>query len=293
MDLGGGPNDLGKDCQVTQAEVATRSDAAGLAVHAVTWSLARKVSIALIAILLFTLMGTAFFAFYKFESVYSSLVQSRYSFVVFTIKKKVEDNLNLGFALRQIRQMQDVIEREKVRDRQVLGIEVFDAKGEVLFDTDRGAIGTLVPEEWRASLRQGGGQAFGHTDEDTLIVGLPLVNGLGKVEGAVVLRYPRAYLEHEVGGLQMGLAKHAAIALLVFGSLAVLGLYLLFGLVTRKLDSYQSTLSTVMAEGGHAVAEVGSDEFEERFADFVAKTREAVDHIRDATDEVGRLDRLA
>lgn len=279
---------------MSQSVQATPSGgAAGQARHAVTWSLARKVSLALVAVLLFTLAGTASFAFYKFETVYSSLVQSRYSFLVFTIKKKVEDNLNFGFALRQIRQTQDVIEREKVRDRQVLGIEVFDANGEVLFDTDRGAIGTLVPEEWQASARTGGSQSFGHTDEDTLIVGLPLVNGLGKVEGGVVLRYPRAYLEHEMGGLQAGLAKDAAIALVVFGTLAVIGLYALFGRVGRKLDSYETTLVTVMAEGGHAVAEVGSDDFEERFVEFVAKTREAVDHILDATDEVGRLDRLA
>jgi hypothetical protein len=285
---------MGKDYSVSQSKQATPSGAAaGQARPAVTWLLARKVSFALVAILLFTLIGTASFAFYKFESVYSSLVQSRYSFVVFTIKKKVEDNLNFGFALRQIRQIQDVIEREKVRDRQVLGIEVFDANGEVLFDTDRGAIGTLVPDEWRASAGAANNQSFGHTDEDTLIVGLPLVNGLGKVEGGVVLRYPRAYLEHEVGGLHAGLAKDAVMAAGIFGTLAVVGLYVLFGTVRRKLDSYETTLASVMAVGGHAVAEVGSDDFEENFVEFVAKTREAVDHIRDATDEVGRLDRLA
>ena len=111
----------------------------------VRWSLARKVSLALVSILLCTLLLTGFFAYYKFESVYSSLVQSRYSFVVFTIKKRVEDSLNLGLPLHQIRQVQDILEREKLRDPQILSIEAYDSQGEVLFDTDRGAVGSMVP----------------------------------------------------------------------------------------------------------------------------------------------------
>ena len=258
----------------------------------VQWSLARKVSLALVSILAFTLMLAAFFAYYKFESVYSSLVQSRYSFVVFTIKKRVEDNLNLGFALRQLRQVQEIIEREKTRDAQVIAVEVYDAKGEVLFDTDRGAIGTRVTPDLTEAIKGAANQSFGAEDEDALIVGLPLVNNLGKVEGGVILRYPAAYVEHGVGGLLVQLSKAVAILLAVFAVVAVVGLYILFGRVGRRLGGMEQTLSAVISAGGQAVPETGGDAFEERFAEFVGKTREAVEHIRDATDEVGRLDRL-
>ncbi|MGE5504600.1 MAG: hypothetical protein ACM31L_09270 [Actinomycetota bacterium] len=264
-----------------------------MATRDVAWSLARKVSFALVAVLLFTVSVTAFFAYYKFESVYSGLVQSRYSFVVFTIKKKVEDSLNLGFALRQLRQIQDLLEREKVRDAQILAIEVYNADGEVLFDTDRGAIGMAVPRGWLEAVRGSPTQPFGEVEEDTLVVGLPLVNGLGKVEGGVVLRYPAAYLKHAVAGLVGDVARDATLAALASAVVAVAGLYWLFGSVTRKLAGMEHTLQAVLAEGGQAVPDPGSDEFEERFAEFVAKTREAVDHIRDATQEVERLDRLA
>ena len=256
------------------------------------WSLARKVSLALVSILAFTLMLAAFFAYYKFESVYSSLVQSRYSFVVFTIKKRVEDSLNLGLALRQIRQVQDILEREKMRDPQVLSVEVYDSRGEVLFDTDRGAIGSTVSDALVDALRGNAAQSFGATDEDALIVGQPLINNLGKVEGGVVLRYPSVYIEHGVSGLLLQLSKSIALQLAVFSVVAVAGLYLLFGQVGRKLGAMQKTLDTVIAVGGQAEPGPGADEFEEHFAEFVAKTREAVEHIRDATVEVGRLDRL-
>ena len=258
----------------------------------VRWSLARKVSLALVSILAFTLLLAGFFAYYKFESVYSSLVQSRYSFVVFSIKKRVEDNLNLGLALRQVRQVQDILEREKMRDPQVLGIAVYDSRGEDLFDTDRGAIGGMVSPALVESLRGSPTQAFGATDDDALVVGLPLVNNLGKVEGGVVLRYPSAYVERGTSGLLLQLSKGVALQLAVFSVVAVAGLYLLFGQVGRKLGSMQKTLDTVIAVGGLAVPESNGDPLEERFAEFVAKSREAVEHIREATAEVGRLDRL-
>lgn len=258
----------------------------------VRWSLARKVSLALVSILTSTLLVTAFFAYYKFESVYSAQVQSRYSFVVFTIKKRVEDSLNLGFALRQLRQVQEIIEREKSRDAQILAVEVYDYRGEVLFDTDRGAIGTRVSEPLAEAIRSGMQQSFSVVDEDNLIVGLPLVNNLGKVEGGVVLRYPIAYVEKGVSGLLTQLLKSIAVALLAASAVAVTGLYVLFGGVGRKLGSMEKAMGDVLSVGGHAIPDAGGDSFEERFAEFVGKTRETIDHVKDATDEVGRLDRL-
>lgn len=260
-----------------------------------SWSLARKVSVALVAILLFSMVSTALFGYYKYEDVMSSLVRSRYSFVIFTIKKKVEDSLNLGFALRQLRQVQETIELEKIRDEQVLGIEVYDSRGEVLFNTDRGGIGTSVPEKWLEPLAGQAGHAFSLMDEDSSVVGLPLVNNLGKVEGAVVLRYPTAYLERELGQLLGRLAIELVAVMAAFAVIAVLAATIVLGAVRRKLGAMETTLGRVLAEGGEAVSEAtgGNADFETRFAEFISKTREAADHIRESTVEVERLDRLA
>ena len=174
----------------------------------------------------------------------------------------------------------------------ILAVEVYDYRGEVLFDTDRGAIGSKVSLPLIEALSGNAAQAFGVTDEDALIVGLPLINNLGKIEGGVVLRYPSAYIEHGISGLLFQLSKGIALQLAVFSVLAVAGLYLLFGRVGRKLAAMQGTLDAVIAVGGRAEPGPGADPFEEYFAEFVTKSHEAVEHIRDATAEVGRLDRL-
>jgi hypothetical protein len=275
------------------AQGSFRAPRGPLPTRPVRWSLARKVSLALVSILLFILLMTGFFAYYKFESVYSQLVQSRYSFVVFTIRKRIEDSLALGIPIRQLRQAQDILEREKARDPQILAIELYDASGLVLFDTDRGAVGSRMSEALVDAIKAGGTQAFGAVDEDNLIVGLPVVNGFGKVEGGIALRYPTVYVERGLSGLLLELAKRIGIELAVFSVVAVACLYALFGQVSRKLSSMEKTLGAVLASGGQAVPEAEADLFEAHFADFVAKSNEVMDHIQDATDEVGRLDRLA
>jgi hypothetical protein len=258
-----------------------------------SWSLARKVSTALFGILLSTMLLTALFGYYKFEDVLSSLVRSRYSFVVFTIKHKVEDSLNLGLALRQLRQVQDIIELEKARDNQVFGIQVYDANGEVLFDTDRGAVGSRVPAGWTEPLTAAPGQPFGLAEEDSLLVGLPLVNTLGKVEGAVVLRYPVGYLKQELGNLLGRLALEFVLVLGGFGVLGILASSLLLGGVHDRLAAMKVALAKMLDQGGDVVSGPNGEEFETHFAEFCGKLREAVEQIDDASAEVERLDRLA
>lgn len=259
-----------------------------------SWSLARKVSAALIAILAVTMAVTAFFGFYKFEDEMSSLVRSRYSFVAFTIKKKVEDSLNLGFALRQLRQVQETIELEKARDDQIQGIEIYDARGEILFNSDRGRIGASVPESWLAPLAEASGQPFALLDEDAHAVGLPLVNNLGKVEGAVVLVYPTGYVGSELGEMLWRLAGEVVALVLGFAVLAAVVASVALGTVRGRLTAMEQALARVLR--GEAVGDgqgAAVSEFDGRFGEFIAKTREALDHIRVSTEEVERLDRLA
>lgn len=257
------------------------------------WSLSRKVSVALLGILMSTMLMTGLFGYYKFQDVMSSLVNSRYSFVIFTIKQKIEDRLALGLALRSLRQVQELVELEKTRDEQILGIQIFDTNREVLFDTDRGTIGSRVPPAWLEPLAAQGAHPFALTDDDVAMVGLPLVNTLGKTEGAVVLRYPAAYLEHQLGALLRRLGVEFALVLGGFGLLAVVSASILLGDVRARLSGMAAALDHTLRRGEPPTAPPDAPEFEARFAQFCAKAHEAVQQIGDASDEVERLDRLA
>lgn len=257
------------------------------------WSLSRKVSATLIAILLFTMMVTALVGYDRFADEMSSLVRSRYSFVAFTIKKKVEDSLNLGFALRQLRQVQDTLELEKVRDDQILGLQVFDARGEVLFDSDRGQIGSTVPESWVAALAQAGGQPFAPADADANVVALPLVNTLGKLEGGVVLLYPAGYVERELGPVLMRLTIEMVALVGAFAVATLVVARFALGGVRQRLRAMEIAVTDAAGRrDDRPMPVMVGTEFGGRFGEFVGKTREVMDHLSDATDEVERLDRL-
>lgn len=256
------------------------------------WSLSRKVSLTLVALLAGTVLAASVFGYYKFQDVMDELVRSRYSFVAFTIKRKVEDSLNLGFALRQLRQFQDIVELEKARDDQIQSVEIYNARGEILYNSDRGSIGASVPEAWLTPLVAVTPQAFSFIDEDSNVVGLPLVNNLGKVEGAVVLIYPSGYVARELGPILSRLGGEVAA---LFGGFAVLALILsraALGGVSPRLVAMEAALRRAVA-GEETDDTPVAAEFDGQFGDFLAKTREASEHMTLSADEVERLDRLA
>jgi hypothetical protein len=257
------------------------------------WPLARKVSGALLAILVGTVAVTGFFTYSRLQSVLSSLVQSRYGVQVYAIKRNVEDRLALGFPLKQLRPVQDTIDREKVDDRRIRGIEVFDAHGTILFDTERGDVGASVPPSWVESSLDAGNQLFADEDEDGNIVGVPLINSLGAVEGGVVLRYPGAYLQQTLGPMLGGLARQAGVVLAVFAVVAAAGAQILFRQVRRRLETMAESLVKVVADGGEPVAADEGDRFGTDFAAFARKMHETAEDLKETSADVERLDRLA
>jgi len=252
--------------------------------------LSRKVAATLLLILVCTVAITSFFTYSRLESVLSSLVESRYGVQLYSVKQDVEARLGLGFPLKQLRSIQDSIDREKLNDQAILDIAVFDRHGEILFDTDRGAIGTVVPSEWLRSA-EAAGALFSYPDEDARAVGLPLANSLGEVAGGVTLRYPAAYLDDELAPLIGRLAREGTLLLGAAALVALLGAHALFRPVGRTLAAMEAVLDAPPEET--FVALDGDASLEQRFAAFAAKTHEAMDHMREASEDVERLDRLA
>ena len=257
------------------------------------WPLARKVSAALLGILAGAVATTGFFTYSNLQSVTSALAESRYGVVVYAVKHNAEDQLALGFPLRQLRPVQDVIDRLKVDDSRIRGIEVFDASGTILFDTDRGAIGASVPPAWARAAAAAGNRPFALVDDEGRIVGLPLIDSLGSVDGGVVLRYPGAHLDDMLGASLGALVRQAGLVLAVFAALAVFGSYRLFGTVRRRLGAMESALAAALAAGEVPAPEDEPASFEEEFAGFAAKAHESIHDLEDAMQDVERLDRLA
>jgi hypothetical protein len=165
------------------------------------------------ALVLLLLAGAAA-ALVALQATSQTLVRQaerRAAVVLTDIVRDVEARLNLGLRLAELRDVQDLLERERAKDDRILTVEVFDAAGRSLFSTDRTLIGNQVPEQWRR-LAQQGGPLWLTTDFEAAVIGVPIRNSFERVVGSAVLRYARSAFAATETALQERIVATAGIA---------------------------------------------------------------------------------
>jgi hypothetical protein len=260
------------------------------------WTLANKVSAALLAILVCMMAAICAFAYWKLEDAVSGMVRSRYGVVVESLKSSIEDRSALGIPLYQQRAIQDQLERYKEEDSRIVDIEVFNSEGDILFNSDRGSIGARVPVSWMGILSDpnwNGGEA---ADEDSRMVGTAIMGPFGQPSGAVVLRYPASYLDARLGPLIDRLAALALVLVGMFGLLALVGAHILLAPIRSGLGRMEAELNAlVLSSSQDSVPMPDSQDrsFDGGFARFAWACRDVGAHLNLALEELERLDRLA
>ncbi len=147
------------------------------------------------------------------DRTYDRLAETRFLFVSQSLKTALELNIGLGFPLAELRVTQDLIEREKADDDQILAIEVLDDTGRSLFSTDRGTVGEDAPSDWLQALQIAGGQRWTVVERDAIVIGVPIVNDFERTVGYVALQYGKAYFDQQLTGFTETLLGWGALIL--------------------------------------------------------------------------------
>lgn len=114
------------------------------------------------------------------------LVQSRIGFILANLRTSIEAQLSLGLRLDQIAITQTLLERERAGDSAIRAIDVFDNAGNVLFSTDRGALGEPVADSWQqAGVQDSDGWWL--QERGDVVFGLRLENDLGATVGSIAV----------------------------------------------------------------------------------------------------------
>ena len=259
------------------------------------WSIANKVATSLLAILICMMAATSFFAYLKLEDILSSMVRSRYGVVVDAIRRNVEDRLALGIPFYQQRDVQGILELYKAEDPQILEIEAFNVQGDVLFDSDRGVVGSRAPAHWVRMLTDNQ-RFFSDQDEDGKVVGVTVMGAFGQVAGAVVLRYPSAYLEQRLGTVINQLSREVGLMVVLGGVIALIGAHFLLRPMSRKLTDMTNEVAVMAGDAERAAPPYPNlldTSFEGSFDGFSWRVHEVKTHLTEAMADVERLDRLA
>lgn len=145
----------------------------------------------------------------KFEQKLREVAASRLGVVAGEMRRRVEYGLTLGLDLSELVDLQAQTELA-ASGEDILGVDVVDDRGIVLFAADRSAVGHPSP------LRRAEGADFAprrQFDGDLLVIGSGVRNSFGQTVGEVILRSSLAGLRSRVTAVEDGL--HAAVPALV------------------------------------------------------------------------------
>ncbi|WP_372398815.1 hypothetical protein ABMY26_19435 [Azospirillum sp. HJ39] len=191
----------------------------------------------------------------KFEQKLREVTGSRLTVVADEMRRRVEYGLTLGLDLSELVDLQAQAERAGSGE-EILGVEVVDDRGIVLFAADRAAVGQPSPVRWNvesatgATLRQ---QISG----DALIIGSSVRNSFGQTVGEVILRSSLAGLRARVAAVQAELRAGTLVLVGIAGlaTLAAVFMVVRQGGGRRGLAAGAAPLGAVRDRLNHGIAD--------------------------------------
>lgn len=109
-------------------------------------------------------------------------------FVLTQLRDSVESSVSLGLALPEIRVAQDLIERERAGNPDILAIEIFTPDGMSVFNTDRGSVGEAIADAWREAIRRRGTDGRWRVEEfGAIVVGETIRNDFREPVGEIAI----------------------------------------------------------------------------------------------------------
>lgn len=169
--------------------------------------------------------------------------EANVDFVLAQLRDAIEANVSLGIPLDDIRIIQDLIERARAGDPQIVAVEVFSPAGISLFNTDRGSIGESITQPWREAIRfRVENDRFRVEEPGGLVVGQVILNDFSEPVGYVAVTITGTARQQHAGAVMGVLAERTA-GLLPF-ALVIVGLAgaLLLGIQSRDLKEVAARL---------------------------------------------------
>ena len=156
-----------------------------------------------------------FLNYFKYKSTVGQIVKSRVLVVANSIENSVQASLALGLSFGELNMLNSLLDRQKVSDELILGIDIFDTQGKHLYSTDSGQIGQSAPKEWLKAAEKA--KAEWYVEEPAqFVTGIALKNNFDLTVGYLAMRYSKSYLDVAAQGVgrEIFIAALAAFAVL-------------------------------------------------------------------------------
>jgi hypothetical protein len=158
--------------------------------------------------------------YFKYRSTAERLVHERLLVTGQAIENTIQSSLALGLQFTDIGTLPGTLERERATDDLILGIDVFDTSGALLYSTDRTRNNRPVPAVWMEAVKRVGNKDWFVGDGNDSAAGISIQNNFGLTIGYLALRYSDERLDQAVHAVGLELALNALLVFVVAATLA-------------------------------------------------------------------------
>jgi hypothetical protein len=245
----------------------------------------------ILAILVATCAGLALclaLVFGSLDRLSLRTAEANVDFLLSQLRDTIEANVGLGLPLSDVRVVQDLIERAKATDDQVLAVEVFSPDGLSLFNTDRGSIGEPISPLWQNAIRYRIENERWRIEElGNIVVGAVIRNDFAEPVGYLAVVVAGEARSLHGGTVLAGLARQAALVVPAVLLVVIVAALAVLRLSNRNFGALSARLAAdPPASGGPDLPEALAVR-----ADAVRRSIDgAVVHFDRATADVLRID---
>ena len=161
----------------------------------------------------------------KFGDILRGLDDSRVSVVTLDTSRRLRQAVDLGLPLKDIAESQSIVDALITDYPELQSVSIFDGRGNMIVHggdaLDSG--GTQAPDIWIAGNGEAEGEVWRIEDPESFVVGAPVINNFGKLEGGVAVRYSKERFNSIVDGLTTELLEAGILIFLVSSLVAALG----------------------------------------------------------------------
>lgn len=190
-----------------------------------------KITSTILVLLSLTLGMLSLLNYFKFDTTLADIVLSRSDVTALDLKNTIENSFKMGLTLSGNSNLQELINRTKQQNEQVLQIEIFRQNGLILFSTEPDRIQKSVDSSWLKYIDMSSNKAyrvFGQHDSEAFNVFVNLFNSYGKLEGVISLQSSKEYHSNKVNMMFFSLSTNLILVLLCSSILTTILVFLVF-----------------------------------------------------------------
>lgn len=133
------------------------------------------------------LLLAALLVFAALDRLRIQATEANIDFALTQLRQSLESSVSLGLPLADVQIAQDLIERARASNPDILAIEIISASGLSLFNTDRGSLGEAITDRWADAISRARGRRWQVQEFSAIVFGDHIRNDFGARVGGIAI----------------------------------------------------------------------------------------------------------